>query len=308
VARALDAGVADDVPWMLLEGLEGEDLAALVARKGALDHDTVRAILVQIGQGLGGERVHGGLRPELVFVEPGNPPFVKLLGYGVARYTVWEAPPTSSVVHDRTPLLRWLSPEQATGRGAAPTAADDVFALGLLGFFMLTGKPYWKEENLQDLVREIIVDPLPSPTERARELGVDTPLPPGFDDWLLRCLSRVPADRFASAEEAAGAFFGEDRPWEGMIKSNPTGSLYDDGLSRHADEMEREREATDTDGTTGYRRTTRRPPWTEGQLDNIRANPKGSFYDGGFRNPRRWPVLIVLSLLVGGLVFWLRHR
>jgi hypothetical protein len=99
----------------------------------------------------------------------------------------------------------WMAPEQ-TNVGKV-VLATDVWAVGLIAFNLVTGRSYWRTAStpgstITALLVEIMVEELPSASVRAKEMGVTTPLPPGFDAWFARCLVRDPSLRFADASAA----------------------------------------------------------------------------------------------------------
>ena len=57
------------------------------------------------------------------------------------------------------------------------------------------------EPNTAQLMREIVLDPIPRASERATEHGSADKLPPGFDAWFARAVAREPAERFQNAAE-----------------------------------------------------------------------------------------------------------
>jgi hypothetical protein len=90
------------------------------------------------------------------------------------------------------------------------TPQTDIWPLGLIAFFLLTGKPYWKAANhgegtITMLFGEVLSLPIEPPSARARELGVQAPLPAAFDAWFASCVEREPGKRFASAGACAEA-------------------------------------------------------------------------------------------------------
>ena len=79
--------------------------------------------------------------------------------------------------------------------------------------------------TLPMLLREIVVDRIPAAAERARELGAPDKLPPGFDAWFLKCVTREINQRFAEAGAAVRAFtalVGPDAP-RGVLAARLTG-------------------------------------------------------------------------------------
>jgi hypothetical protein len=89
--------------------------------------------------------------------------------------------------------------------------ATDVWAFGLLVYYALTGRPYWRAAsgapgtNVSQLLRELLADPIPPASARAAEQGVGEAIPRGFDAWLARCLERDPTRRFPDGGTAAAA-------------------------------------------------------------------------------------------------------
>lgn len=96
------------------------------------------------------------------------------------------------------PSPEWCAPEQGM---ADPTT--DVWGLGLLAFRLLTGRSYWRAEGFSGLALEARNGAPVRASQRARELGSNVTLPPGFDRWFARCVchrsERFPAPAVALA-------------------------------------------------------------------------------------------------------------
>jgi TPR repeat protein/serine/threonine protein kinase len=214
VVQVLAAGVDEETgfPWLVMELLKGEELAAYLDRIGVVSAAETNEIFQQLGHALSAAHgigvVHRDLKPENIFIGPaqtGGSRFrIKILDFGIAR--VVAATKGSSTAAVGTPL--WMAPEQ-TESGNAITPAADVWALGLIAFRMLSGRSYWRCAASEDtdavkLIREIVFEPLSSASERARQLGA-APLPPGFDAWFACAVARDPAARFVSAGPAVAA-------------------------------------------------------------------------------------------------------
>ncbi|MFO0548549.1 MAG: protein kinase [Polyangiaceae bacterium] len=210
VVEVIDAGVdqATGMPWLAMELLEGEDLDSHVHRRGPLSPIEVMEVFRQAGHALGaahkGGVVHRDLKPENLFLavsrRQGVAFIVKVLDFGIAK-VVAEAR-SSSTATIGTPL--WMAPEQTTPH-APITAAADLWPLGLLGFFLLTGKVFWRAAHLDGgqmaILREVAFEPIPPASIRANELGVAHLLPPNFDAWFARCVARDPGARYPSVDE-----------------------------------------------------------------------------------------------------------
>lgn len=215
VVEVISAGVDDEsgVPWIAMELLEGEELAGRVAKGPALSRDDCRKVLEQLGHGLGAAHraglVHRDLKPENVFLarsrRAGEAFTVKLLDFGLAKLVS---------MHDQTGTFigvgapMWVAPEQGQAK-AAITPASDIWAFGLLAFWLLTGKHYWTGANddgpLIALIKEISAGVVATASARATELGVGARVPRGFDAWFARCTENEPTKRFSDADEATRA-------------------------------------------------------------------------------------------------------
>jgi serine/threonine protein kinase len=215
VAEVVGAGVDErsGVPWLAMELLEGRDLERTIRAQGPLLLPEAWRVLRQICHALSAAHaagiVHRDLKPENVFLaatkSSGEATTVKLLDFGIAKIAAEATAKNTAALG--SPI--WMAPEQ-TERGAV-TAAADVWALGLLAFYLLVGKCFWltaEEESatVQQIMREVLFAPIPKASERARKYGADALLPPWFDEWFARCVDRDPTQRFANASKAFASF------------------------------------------------------------------------------------------------------
>lgn len=195
------------VPFLVMELLVGDDLAATLRARGALSAGEVKVIFDQLCHGLAAAHavgvVHRDIKPQNVFLartQRADVAFtVKILDFGIAKFLAEGN--TGATAALGTPL--WLAPEQTDRRPV--TAATDVWSLGLLAFHALTGLHFWRcmdlpNPGVSELLREVLVDPIPLPSTRAAAHGRS--LPHGFDAWFQRCVAREPAHRFQHAGEA----------------------------------------------------------------------------------------------------------
>jgi serine/threonine protein kinase len=207
VAAGVDAQT--NMPWIAMELLKGETLAQRIAR-APVDLPTAREVMAQLCHALGAAHtagiVHRDLKPENVFLavprRTGVAFTLKVLDFGIAKLVAESH--TRATGSIGTPL--WMAPEQTeVGKAIRPTS--DVWALGLVGFNLLTGKMYWHCANVEaagamQLLREVIMEPIESASARAAHYGVGDRVPPGFDAWFARCLDRDPDARHPDARAA----------------------------------------------------------------------------------------------------------
>jgi tRNA A-37 threonylcarbamoyl transferase component Bud32 len=219
VVEVVGAGVdaATGLPWLAMELLSGEDLAQYVARRGPLPLPELPVVLRPVFHALAAAHargiVHRDIKPENIYLASAmsstHPTIVKVLDFGIAKVAA-QALGTATTAMG-SPM--WMAPEQ-TEAYSHVSAATDVWSLGLLTFWLLTGRSYWRSvqagtSSVAQLMREFLFEPLVPASLRASELGVVAPLPPGFDAWFARCVTRNPAERFSDAT-AAGTHLFQD--------------------------------------------------------------------------------------------------
>ncbi len=221
VVKVLAAGIDDatQTPWLAMEFLEGESLAAFAKARGPLAPEVVLAVLQQVGHALSAAHVagvvHCDLKPENIFIADsqtlGVPFDVKVLDFGIAR--IVKEGRQSATVTTAVGSPHWLAPEQGA-KGKTVSPATDVWSFGLIAFWMLTGRFYWMNANVADdafnvysLLGEIAgKDAIVPASERLQALGGKrTLLPTSFDAWFARCVSRDVTARFQTVQEAVGS-------------------------------------------------------------------------------------------------------
>jgi len=213
VTQIIASGVDEkmQIPWIAMELLEGQNLGDHVSEFGPMPKEMVRGIFEQLCHAISAAHkigvVHRDLKPANIFLSEarrvGAQKMVKVLDFGVARVIA------ESLTLQGAPLgtPNWMSPEQV--RGESATTATDVFALGLIAFYMLTAKSFWRscliENNDFAVMREIGEEAMPIASMRALELGAGHLIPKGFNEWFAQCMARNPNERFVNANAAYAA-------------------------------------------------------------------------------------------------------
>jgi len=197
-----DIGLDHDTDYLVLELLEGETLAARLAR-GPLPPMQVLQYGIEIADALEAAHrqgiVHRDLKPGNVMLTPGG---VKLLDFGLAKRTDAERPMLTTVATIPAPstapgmfvgTLPYMSPEQVQG---LPTdARTDIFALGAMLYEMTTGRRAFEGTTPASLVAKILETDPPVVSSVA-------PLaPPALDHVIEGCLVKASADRWQTAHD-----------------------------------------------------------------------------------------------------------
>ena len=197
IVGVIDVDEDDGQPFIVLELVEGESLAARV-KSGAMPLDKIGDLIEQLAAGLDVAHragiVHRDLKPENIFLcpRPGGIT-VKILDFGVSKIRGNATAITAGVAIIGTP--DYMSPEQALGEEV--DATSDVFALGSVAYKCLTGQRPFKSESVPALLRQICDDePTPIGTLRPE-------VPAQVSDVIALAMAKSPTDRYPSAPELA---------------------------------------------------------------------------------------------------------
>jgi serine/threonine protein kinase len=202
VVDVFDHGLWQEVPFIVMEYLEGEDLGARLDRKGRLDLRETYDIVSQVSRALVRAHamgiVHRDLKPENIFLVPGDDHEVaKVLDFGIAKLDQYSLRDKTTKTGSFMGTPYYMSPEQARGKNI--DWRSDLWALGVIVFQCLTGKPPFESEALGDLMGMILYDPIPRITDR------DGSLPPEIETFWERAINRDRELRFQSAKELSDA-------------------------------------------------------------------------------------------------------
>lgn len=211
LVEIFDAGVdeATDMPFLVMELLEGEDVGTHLERAGRLSPGEVVTLLHQTALAIDKMHkagvVHRDLKPENIFLteRDDGSPRVKVLDFGIAKILASPGDP-STITSDFVGTPLYMAPEQFRA-GVNVSPAADIYSIGMLAYTMLVAAPYWKREidagaSVPVLASVIMTGSAEKATARASRLGVT--LPRAFDAWLARATAPLPEQRFATAQAA----------------------------------------------------------------------------------------------------------
>jgi serine/threonine protein kinase len=201
VTRVLSVGkLPSGAPFIVMELLEGEDLASTLAARGRLAVAEVVGYMSQVCEALAEAHalgiVHRDLKPANIFLarRPTGATTVKVLDFGISKGATGAAPESLTATSAFMGTPYYMSPEQLR-EAKAVDARSDIWALGVVMYELLTGRPPFMADVLADLC-VLIVDAKPTPVSAYRP-----DVTPALDAVLARCLEKDPAHRFASVKE-----------------------------------------------------------------------------------------------------------
>ncbi|MEZ4261370.1 MAG: serine/threonine-protein kinase [Polyangiaceae bacterium] len=195
VVRLLSDRTSAPTPFLVMEKLEGAPLSAHTTPTSRLPLDEIRAVLVQLGWGLGRLHAAGIIHADVkgdnvVLVRNGGAPEPVLIDFGVAR-TKGEEPLDSDAQPAGTP--RHMPPEQAL-EPMRPTQRWDTWALAVLAYQLLTGRTPFEADDVGSIL--------------CRALAGEYVAPSAWVSTLTPEVDAVFAEAFAAEPDASYASVG----------------------------------------------------------------------------------------------------
>jgi serine/threonine protein kinase len=259
-----DIGSHDGRHYFTMSFVEGPNLKEVVRERGLPSPAEVVGVMLAVTEAVAFAHQHGiihrDLKPENVLIDRQGRP--RVTDFGLAKHVEKDHNLTQSGQVLGTPA--YMSPEQAMGETVHAGPAADVYSLGALLFFLLTGRPPFQGRSLASVLAQAVLDEPPKP----RELNPKAPAE--LEVVALKCLEKDPSRRYASADELAAELralaprFGATalRPPGGSSDTVPSVASAENGSSY--DTLRRERGpsgglAAGTGGGRGPRSTVRKP-------------------------------------------------
>jgi len=208
----------DGTLYIAMELLEGKSLHQIFHEEAPLDWKRVFKILTEMCSSLAEAHtqgiVHRDLKPENIYLEtrPGNPEFVKILDFGIAKVmrgdSIDPQSPQLTATGQTLGTLEYMSPEQLMGKPL--DGRSDVYALGVLAYEMITGRlPFPDAKGPAGLITAQLKQ-TPAPPSQAvpdPEPGAPphAPLPKAADRAILKCLEKDKNNRYPDVTALAVA-------------------------------------------------------------------------------------------------------
>src|SRR5579859_2868324 len=200
-ARVIDVDrLADGLPYIVLEYLEGNDLEAELSAAGFLPPEEAVDVLMQVADAMQEAHdvgvIHRDLKPGNLFVcRAAGRRVMKILDFGIARADLGSARVTQGRSQVGTPC--YASPEQLYDASGAD-ARSDVWSLGIVLYELLVGRPPF-QGTPTSVIAKVMVEPVRWPAD------VRQAVPAGLVQVLMRALQRDPALRFQTMRELRDA-------------------------------------------------------------------------------------------------------
>jgi serine/threonine-protein kinase len=230
VVDITDVGVEGTTSYLVMEFLEGEDLAKLIARQGQLSLRQTADIMLPVVAAISAAHdmgvIHRDLKPENIFLSRsrigGLHP--KVLDFGISKVTGDRSTMILTGTGATFGTTFYLPPEQLQGARQAD-AKSDQYALGTILYECVTGRRAFEGEVVYGVMKDIAEGRYLAPR------AVRPDLPQEVEAIITRAMSLNPADRFASVKDLGAAFLGYASPnvravWEPFFAQ----ALPDDGF------------------------------------------------------------------------------
>jgi serine/threonine-protein kinase len=196
IVRVYDVGQIDGLDYFSMELIVGSDLSS-VLKSQQLSYNKIAETIVSVAQAISFAHakgiVHRDLKPSNILLDSQLKPYIADFGLAKSTSSDLDLTQTGQVLG----TAGYMAPEQAAGDYKNVGVFADIYGLGGLMYFCLTGQPPFVSENVLDaLVQVLESEPIPPRTLNAQ-------IPRSIDLICMRCLEKKPEDRYANAMEVA---------------------------------------------------------------------------------------------------------
>ncbi len=215
IVQILDAGRLDSGALYLgMEYVAGPNLQGAIGWEGAFAVRDALDILIQMASALayahGVGIVHRDLKPSNVLLCNGDPRQTKIIDFGLAKFAAEEGLTRLTDDQELVGSPLYWAPEQSSDADVGPAA--DVYALGGIAYFALSGKPLFRPRPTVAMVYAHLHET----PERLDKRTPDVAAVPGLDALIAACVAKAPGDR-----PTAARLVGELERLRGRAPSSP---------------------------------------------------------------------------------------
>jgi hypothetical protein len=209
----------EGVFYYAMEFLDGISLEDLVKRYGPLPEQRVVNILHQVCGSLAEAHaiglIHRDIKPANIMLttRAGIPDYVTVLDFGLVKITNAEEEGRLTQANATVGTPFYMSPESVE-RPDTITAAADIYAIGAVGYFLLTGTTVFTGRSIMDICMQHVRAVPQTPSAR-----VGRPISPGVEAVIMHCLAKTPAGRPASAQDLINEL-GQCEPAPGWTRAD----------------------------------------------------------------------------------------
>ena len=202
IVTVTDFGIDGDVPYLVMELLQGKTLADLInegplspARALDIVRQTLRGLAFAHGRGI----AHRDLKPANIFLQalPDHADHVRLLDFGMAKFLEGANSPSLAENLSRVGVVfgtpSYMAPEQAKAERVDTRA--DIYAAGAILFQLLAGRPPYVADTPEGIMEAHVFEPVPSLAEVRPDLSIARLVQPVID----RAMAKKPAGRYPQA-------------------------------------------------------------------------------------------------------------
>ncbi len=192
IVNIYDVGVEGDIHYIVMELVKGQTLKELIRKNVKLSWERSIRIAQQIASALEHAHknhiIHRDIKPHnIILTEDG---IVKVADFGIARAITSS---TITQVEDTMGSVHYLSPEQA--RGGFVNERSDLYSLGIVIYEMITGEVPFKGDTSVSVAIQHLQDEAKPPIE------INSSIPIGLNNIILKLLNKNPDERYANATE-----------------------------------------------------------------------------------------------------------
>jgi serine/threonine-protein kinase len=207
VARVIDVGITEErLPFMVMELLEGNDLAEEILRRGMVPVPIAVGYVLQAVEALAEAHaagiVHRDLKPANLYLSqrPDGSRFVKVLDFGISKSLTKSS--SADLALTKTSVLvgspLYMSPEHMRSAKDVDLRTD-IWSLGAILYELITGRPPYLADSIPQLCASLLSDRPPPMSDFCSEL------PDGLEAVILRCLEKDASKRFQNVSDLASA-------------------------------------------------------------------------------------------------------